>query len=134
MSSVFDYGGKPVNKNTAMAISGGVNYDPDIQLRRTHFDICPTFPNPPDNPEIKKRIKEMIGIRKGRMITVCWWSSGKTNGSVWLCRCDCGDYETRKTRAIKNPENKDDCCQKCRHLKHLKRSEYWRRTGKEMQD
>jgi hypothetical protein len=31
MNSVFDYGGKPINKNTAIAMSGGTNYDPDFK-------------------------------------------------------------------------------------------------------
>ena len=29
MSSVFELGGKAVNKNTAMAVSGGTNYEPN---------------------------------------------------------------------------------------------------------
>ena len=31
MNSVFELGGKAVNKNTAMAMSGGTNYEPSIK-------------------------------------------------------------------------------------------------------
>lgn len=53
--------------------------------------------------------------------------------SRWVVRCICGVYTLRTARAIRNPDNASDCCEQCRHLLYLKRNEYWRRTGKEVE-
>ena len=42
-----------------------------------------------------------------------WRQGGKARGR-WLVRCVCGDYELRRARAIKNPNNQDDKCCNCR--------------------
>ena len=38
----------------------------------------------------------------------------------WVCRCLCGWYVIRSTKAIKNPNNAEDACDRCRHLAQLK--------------
>ena len=45
MSSVFELGGTAVNKNTAMAMSGGTNYEPNMKDSNTAlFKIKPIVP------------------------------------------------------------------------------------------
>ena len=52
------------------------------------------------------------GFRRSRMTAARYHSGGK-NGSVWLCRCDCGRYELRKVaRWVKNADH-TDCCNVC---------------------
>ena len=49
----------------------------------------------------------------------------------WVVRCACGMYTLRTTKAVKNPANTVDCCEQCRHLRYLKNSDFFRRTGKD---
>lgn len=49
----------------------------------------------------------------------------------FIMRCQCGTYTVRRSKAVRN-RNNYDMCEECRHLMHLKRAEYWRRTGKDI--
>lgn len=40
---------------------------------------------------------------------------------LWVVQCRCGKYETRTSKALKNPKNTSDRCQLCWHVKRLKR-------------
>ena len=55
----------------------------------------------------------------------------KNEHSRWLARCLCGIYEARSGRAVRNPKNTHDCCWQCHRLARLRKSEAWRRTGKD---
>jgi hypothetical protein len=60
--------------------------------------------------------------------------AGKKNScAMWVCRCDCGVYVQRTLAAIRNPANDEDACEQCRHLKTLKRSDLFRRTGRDVE-
>lgn len=48
----------------------------------------------------------------------------------WIMRCDCGDFEPRKAKAIKNPANSNDRCAKCRQLVEAKRAHEFHTTGR----
>ena len=48
MSSVFELGGKAVNKNTAMAVSGGTNYERTRNHSQHHFKSKPLIPDGAD--------------------------------------------------------------------------------------
>jgi hypothetical protein len=58
MSSVFELGGKAVNKNTAMAISGGTNYERTRSHSQNHFKNKPLTPEFPKNqtPEFAENL------------------------------------------------------------------------------
>lgn len=45
----------------------------------------------------------------------------RKHGAKWVVRCSCGCYEHRTAKAIRNPNNGDDCCKKCRDLIFIKR-------------
>ena len=56
--------------------------------------------------------------------------TGYLGGGKWQCRCVCGNYTSRKTRAIRSKGNTVDSCVQCRELAFLKRENAWRTTGK----
>ena len=61
----------------------------------------------------------LTGRRFGKM-TVIGYSKDNKQSTYhkpnWVCRCECGMYETRKSRAVKNPNNQNDCCHVCRQI------------------
>ena len=130
MSSVFELGGKPVNKNTAMAISGGTNYEPNYK-DVSHIEFFKERPLIPEIPklssEIREQAKKHIGERRSRLVVVAWFASG----GRWLCRCDCGYYTVRKLTFLKN-KDKFDACLECRFVIQKRRHNHWLTTGKDL--
>lgn len=75
----------------------------------------------------KKAAGHLIGMKVGRL--TCLGLSADTP-KRWVVRCVCGNYLLRSAKALNNPNNAHDACDHCRHLIEIKRSEIWRRTGK----
>jgi len=103
MNRIFEQGGKAVNKNTAMAMSGGTNYEPDYRrnVENELFKVRPLIPEiPKDSCQINEQSKIYINQRRSRLVVVAWWS----NGGKWLCRCDCGNYTIRKISFLKKKD------------------------------
>jgi hypothetical protein len=55
---------------------------------------------------------------------------GKNKRPKWVCKCACGNYVLRKTKAVKNGKNDSDSCQECDSLTQIKRNDNYRTTGK----
>jgi hypothetical protein len=51
------------------------------------------------------------------------------NGALWIVRCVCGKYETRKSKAIKNILNAHDHCSYCDNNLLLKYRDWERQFG-----
>lgn len=87
---------------------------PNILQWRTRPRIKPHLGNTPD----------LTGRVVGRLTVIGPLAELNTpnHGSKWVVRCSCGEwYETRSSKAINNPKNVDDCCRRCRHMKHVVR-------------
>lgn len=75
-----------------------------------------------DNPgtiKVSPFQENLIGYGFGRFRVVGKYGRRKKTGSIWLVKCDCGDYEVRTTKAIKNPKNTEDKCAICRDIVYL---------------
>ncbi|MCX8796617.1 hypothetical protein [Vibrio parahaemolyticus] len=68
---------------------------------------------------------DLTGKKFGRFTVTGLLYKGK-----WQVRCACGNYSARKTKAINNPNNNQDCCEVCRELLYLQRNESHRSQGK----
>ena len=129
MSSVFELGGKAVNKNTAMAVSGGTNYERTRSHSQHHFKNKPLTPELPKNqtPEFAEGLKKFIGLKRSRLTITNWFGAG-----TWLCRCSCGDYVTRRGKSFSSEKlNKFDACPDCENLVFLKKRQYFEKTGRD---
>lgn len=118
----------PINQDAALARDGGgFNYAPNKRITNDHWDAPqPTLKVPHGCPDL-------TGKKVGKL-TVLGYLGGGTNGgnkSRWLVRCLCGQYESRRGKAINNPANTIDCCQVCRHTLFLKRESAYLATGKD---
>lgn len=70
----------------------------------------------------------LTGRKVGRL-TVIGWNHEK---SRWVCRCACGTYLYRTSKAIKNDKNKVDACFQCIKLIDLKRRYHFKKTGRRL--
>lgn len=61
---------------------------------------------------VPSNMPNLIGRRFGRMQAVAL--SVKTGGGAWICRCQCGEFELRSSRSLRNPLNVNDGCHLCR--------------------
>ena len=119
----------PVNKAAGRVLGGGFNYEPNKKIVQQHWSAPPKIVPAPRNFE------DLTGRKFGRFTVIGYLPSTNTSkGSLWLVRCVCGDYESRRTRSVRNPKNNNDCCENCRHLIHLKRTDEFLRTGKHKDD
>ena len=114
----------PIDRVAARVTAKGVSYEPDKKIDQRHWEA------PPKVQPVPEGATNLMGTVFGRFTVIGYFRSHPKRGSAWLVRCACGDYETRYKKAIQNPANKEDCCDKCRHLLYLKRSEEFWRTGK----
>jgi hypothetical protein len=51
--------------------------------------------------------------------------SHPNRGASYVVRCQCGSYEIRKAKAIRNPANVNDCCAECRTVRYLRHKLKW---------
>lgn len=112
---IYDGGRSPVNRHTGIVLSKGVHFEQKVDLRDAPDQKEP-LPTRPD-VEIPLTIRHLIGYRYGRL-TVIGYS---IKPEKWVVRCACGVYTLRRTAAIRNPENRNDCCQYCYEFRELQR-------------
>jgi hypothetical protein len=128
-NKIFEYGGKAVNKNTAMAMSGGTNYEPQIKETEQYvlFKIKPLMPEKPiiNLPEITEMEGKFVGKRRGRLVVTGWFGSGR-----WLCRCDCGYYTVRKISFLKK-QHAIDACVECLFVMRKRKQANYLATGRD---
>lgn len=119
------YASAPIDKKAAVVTGKGIDYIPDIKIFDSELPL-------PVCRNIPKWIVNLTGKKFGKLtvIGLAVIEEKKLNGSKWVVRCVCGRYSMRKARAINNENNKLDCCKECEKLMSLKRSEYYRKYGK----
>jgi hypothetical protein len=109
-----------------------VHWRPSVKNEARHYDA----------PPVRTRKfqghahDDMTATSFGRFHVIGYLPKNKTTRphGVWLVRCRCGQYEVRNTKACRNPLNNRDRCKACRVLVHIRREEYFCRTGRQMPD
>jgi hypothetical protein len=115
----------PIDKKAALVTSDQkkMHYWANIKLNQQIFEF-----RPPTRKFCGPKKHDLTGKRQGRLYIegIFIGQPKKQNrtkgGSIWVVRCDCGKYEFRRTRSLKNPNNAKDCCQYCRKIYEMKRS------------
>lgn len=106
----------PVNKTAARVVSNGEHWNPmkKIQTRDSKLPIPFT--------SIKPMAPIQAGFRCGALVVLGRANGASTsNGSPYVCRCLCGYYTIRRSKAIRNEANDMDACEICRHKQYLAR-------------
>lgn len=60
---------------------------------------------------------DLTGTKQGRLLVL---GQHAEKQGLWVVRCDCGIYTTRRSKALKNPKNNGDRCESCRQTTFLK--------------
>lgn len=120
----------PVNRVAAAMLSKGVKA-PTVNFgSMTHWETCPAlYPKEEISIVCRGSGVDLTGRRQGRMVVV---GLSRDIAARWVMRCDCGDYEPRTAKSIKNPNNSNDCCTVCRKIEEAKRRHHYHTTGKDL--
>jgi hypothetical protein len=102
---------EPIDRTAAMMLSKGVA-PPEITITCDHWEVCPPLKKPAINGP------DLSGHRQGRLVAV---GMHKERQGRWVVRCDCGDFEIRTAKSLRNHANSADKCVKCRKIDQAKR-------------
>lgn len=133
---VLDMNRQPVNRVAAQVTGKGTHWEPEKKRMMGDSETpLPVLSRDQMDGNQRSNLDAMLGKKFGRLTVmgVAADQGGKsTRGMRYVVRCDCGTYTYRRSKSITNEKNGIDCCDNCRHLIHLKRTEIYRRTGKDV--
>ena len=72
---------------------------------------------------------DLTGVRFGRGMVVVRYHRSHRNGAQWLVRCPCGDYELRRSKAVRSADD-EHVCQACDWFRHVQYQRDAERKGK----
>lgn len=111
----------PVNREAAFQMAKGVKNLP-VNVVTPHWELCP----PMKTVKFAAPDHDLTGRKFGRFTVVGF---SRDYAKKWVVRCACGDFETRSSKAVKNPANAEDCCTICRKLILTRRAHHYRTHG-----
>ena len=112
-----------INKQAAMVFAKGTNYINGVNVTCAHWEA------PPPMREIPVNAPKLVGVKFGRFKVI---GLHETITGLWVVRCSCGDYEMRKTKSIRNPNNFGDRCTKCRNMAFERKAYEFKTTGRDV--
>jgi hypothetical protein len=100
--------GNAVDKQTAIAMSGGAEYTPPQESSQPTYYTPPPLRDIPPDPSLI----DFTGKQFGRLTVLGLAESGFDGVQArWACRCTCGKYSTHRGRALKL--GAEDRCHQC---------------------
>lgn len=116
----------PLDGKAARVLGGGVHWTPELAR---HND--PSFVREEEGALKARRGNhtnfDISGQRFGQLVVMGLGPKrpnskcGKRKAAVWVVRCDCGAYEHRRVRSLREGTEDDLCCSHCFYLKQVKR-------------
>lgn len=106
----------PVDRVAArVAFGKGEHFTPEFPEHHAFR----TMKLPPKRPQMPSDATDYAGLRHGHMTALFWFSpaSKRRSGTIWVARCDCGNYELRRPGTWGNrpsPTDDPDRCEECR--------------------
>lgn len=117
----------PLNRTAASVTSESRDcYVSKAKMGSAHFGEPPRMREPTSLEKINVQWTDLRGRKFGHFTVLGIFvprQPGKLAVQLWVVRCVCGDYETRRSKAILNPENNRDRCGHCRQTEYLRNLE-----------
>jgi len=110
----------PVNASAARVMARGEHFE----FKPLETEVCSATPLA--TREVPADCEDLAGRKFGRLRVI--GLSADVNRR-WVCRCICGNYVLRSSKAIKQGAQ-DAACHQCYLLAVTRRKDFMRRTGK----
>ena len=113
----------PINGNAArVVLSKGVHFTPKKEFRNIFKEAL--YFRVSDHTALGdegKLYKEMVGRKNGRITVLgkALNSKKNCNGSLWVCKCACGNFLLLRSKKIKKGEMQDRC-NECLYIQELR--------------
>jgi hypothetical protein len=121
---------RPVNRQAQAVTLPDAETPIKVFNNQRHWESQPVLQSIPRGMHAHDNL---TGKTFGRFRVIGYYGAG-TTGGLWVVRCACGHFETRLAKAIRNPKNNEDCCERCKKLIWLKRADQHRRVGKHLDE
>ncbi len=110
----------PINATAARVMQKGEHFTGNYNPGQWRSDVpLPMVALPTISPDFVDK----TGERHGDLTVIHYLGNGR-----WLCRCKCGYYVSRRTRALKMEAT--ESCEDCNYREHLQLRRHYERTGK----
>lgn len=119
----------PVNATAAKVIGPGPK---GLESDKRILTVCSPTPLPVRGirPSERKLLPNLVGVMTGSLTPIGIWVDGRPGHLRWVCRCVCGYYTTRSTKALRKATNQHDQCDRCRQVAFLRRRATYLATGR----
>lgn len=113
----------PINGNAArVVLSKGTHFTPKKELKNVYKD--PLYFRKSDHTAMgdeRKLYNEMVGKKNGRITVLGKDLNTKKNcnGSMWVCKCVCGNFLLLRSKGIKKGKMQDRC-NECLYIQELR--------------
>ena len=113
----------PINGNAArVVLSKGVHFTPKKEFKNIFKEAL--YFRVSDHTALGdegKLYKEMVGRKHGRITVLgkALNSKKNCNGSLWVCKCACGNFLLLRSKGIKKGESQDRC-NECLYIQELR--------------
>lgn len=138
MTNFFDVAhahSKATNKNSAMAVSGGLSYSPS-HAGHEDFDIPPPYfllrdlrSRVGSNKAAAEKVSELYGFKSFRLTVLGLANepARKCGNARYICKCSCGMYCYRTSKQLRKAYQ---CCGICRMNYDRINKHVYQATGK----
>ncbi len=120
---------RPVDRVAARVVSRGESYEFRPSAGAVNSDLPLPVRKPTVGEIATSTFLDLSGRKLGRLTVI---GLSATTPARWVCRCICGIYALRTSKAIKAAAS-DACCDQCHLLAVAKRKDFVRRTGKHVE-
>ena len=139
-SNIFEklINSSPINKSASEVTSTGTSYDYPVKTSEEDQPFPHKLTPVPRGMSMSSDFTDLTGVRRGRLTVVGYFrrdgGSERKTSARWSCRCDCGTYTLRKSKALKSEKNNRDRCKECTHKLNQRKAQYFKLTGKHLSD
>ncbi|WP_422097454.1 hypothetical protein [Variovorax sp.] len=101
--------GIAVNRLTALVAFGAAERTAELPVPKHAVRQAPYVPLPVEQADYQR----YEGLRRGRLIARCFLSFNREGEAVFMMRCDCGAFTTRRIVKWAERVSSSDCCMVC---------------------